>query len=49
MTIYEIGLLMVGWFATVVLFYSMGVDAGYRSLRQAAVDPLSLNLLIAIL
>ena len=35
MNIYEIGLLMVGWFATVVLFYSMGVDAGYREGRRA--------------
>lgn len=35
MNIYEIGLLMVGWLATVVLFYSMGVDAGYREGRRA--------------
>jgi hypothetical protein len=35
MNIYEIGLLMVGWFATIVLFYSMGVDAGYREGRRA--------------
>ena len=35
MNIYEIGLLMVGWLATVVLFYSMGVDTGYREGRRA--------------
>ena len=35
MNIYEIGLLMVGWLATVVFFYSMGVDAGYREGRRA--------------
>jgi len=35
MNIYEIGLLMVGWLSTVVLFYSMGVDAGYKEGRRA--------------
>jgi mannose/fructose/N-acetylgalactosamine-specific phosphotransferase system component IID len=35
MTIYEIVLLMVGWLATVVVFYSMGVDAGYKEGRRA--------------
>jgi len=35
MSIYEIGLLMVGWLSTVVLFYSMGVDAGYKEGRRA--------------
>jgi hypothetical protein len=35
MNIYEIALLMVGWLATVVFFYSMGVDAGYREGRRA--------------
>ena len=35
MNIYEIGLLMVVWLATVVLFYSMGVDAGYKEGRRA--------------
>jgi hypothetical protein len=35
MTIYEIALLMVGWLASVVLFYSLGVDAGYKEGRRA--------------
>ncbi len=35
MTIYEIGLLMVGWTLTIVFFYSMGVDAGYKEGRRA--------------
>lgn len=35
MNIYEIGLLMVGWLATIVFFYSMGVDAGYKEGRRA--------------
>jgi len=35
MTIYEIALLMVGWLATVVVFYSIGVDAGYKEGRRA--------------
>jgi hypothetical protein len=35
MNIYEIGMLMVGWLGTAVLFYSMGVDAGYREGRRA--------------
>jgi hypothetical protein len=35
MTIYEIGFIMLGWLGTAVLFYSMGVDAGYREGRRA--------------
>jgi hypothetical protein len=35
MSIYEIGFLMIGWGTSVVLFYSMGVDAGYREGRRA--------------
>lgn len=35
MTIYEIGFIMLGWLATAVIFYSMGVDAGYREGRRA--------------
>jgi mannose/fructose/N-acetylgalactosamine-specific phosphotransferase system component IID len=35
MTIYEIGFLMVGWSLSIVFFYSMGVDAGYKEGRRA--------------
>ena len=35
MTIYEIGLLMVAWSLSIVFFYSMGVDAGYKEGRRA--------------
>jgi len=35
MTIYEIGFLMIGWFISAVMFYSMGVDAGYKEGRRA--------------
>jgi hypothetical protein len=35
MTIYEIGFIMLGWLGTAVLFYSMGVDAGYKEGRRA--------------
>lgn len=30
MTIYDIGYIMVGWFLSAVLFYSMGVTAGRK-------------------
>ena len=35
MTIYEIGILMALWMISIVFFYSMGVDAGYREGRRA--------------
>ena len=35
MNIYEIGLLMCGWFASVVWFYTMGVNTGYIEGRKA--------------
>jgi hypothetical protein len=35
MTIYEIGFLMVGWFFSCILFYSMGVNSGYVEGRRA--------------
>jgi len=35
MTMYEIGFLMVGWAMTVIFFYSMGVDSGYKEGRRA--------------
>ena len=35
MTIYEIGFIMLGWLGTAVLFYSMGVDTGYKEGRRA--------------
>ena len=35
MSIYEIGLLMVLWSLTVVIFYSLGVDSGYKEGRRA--------------
>ena len=34
MTVYEIGFIMLGWLATAVIFYSMGVDAGYKEGRR---------------
>jgi hypothetical protein len=34
MTIYEIGFIMLGFLATAIIFYSMGVDAGYREGRR---------------
>ena len=34
MTIYEIGILMALWTISIVSFYSMGVDAGYREGRR---------------
>lgn len=35
MTLLEIGFLMLGWFASAIMFYSMGVDAGYKEGRRA--------------
>lgn len=35
MTGLEIGLLMMGWFISVIIFYSMGVDSGYVEGRRA--------------
>jgi hypothetical protein len=35
MNIYEIAMLMVGWLGTAVIFYSLGVDAGYKEGRRA--------------
>lgn len=35
MSIYEIGFLMVLWSLTVVIFYSLGVDSGYKEGRRA--------------
>lgn len=35
MTIYEIGFLMLGWALTIVIFYSMGVDSGYKEGRRS--------------
>lgn len=37
MSIYEIGFFMVGWVMTVVIFYSMGVDSGYKEGRRAVI------------
>jgi hypothetical protein len=35
MTIYEIGFLMIGWTFSIIIFYSMGVDSGYKEGRRA--------------
>ena len=35
MTLLEIGFLMLGWFVSGIMFYSMGVDAGYKEGRRA--------------
>lgn len=35
MNIYEIGIMLTLWALTIVFFYSMGVDAGYREGRRA--------------
>ena len=35
MSIYEIGFLMIGWTMTAVIFYSLGVDSGYKEGRRA--------------
>jgi len=35
MQLYEIGILMVLWFFSVIIFYSMGVNSGYVEGRRA--------------
>jgi hypothetical protein len=35
MTIYEIGFLMIGWLFSAIIFYSLGVDSGYKEGRRA--------------
>jgi hypothetical protein len=35
MTLFEIGLIMLGWFFSIILFYSMGVNFGYVEGRRA--------------
>ena len=35
MNIYEIGMMLTLWAFTIVFFYSMGVDAGYKEGRRA--------------
>jgi hypothetical protein len=35
MSMVEIGLLMVGWTMSIVIFYSLGVDSGYKEGRRA--------------
>ena len=30
MTIYDIGYLMLGWFVTTIIFYTLGVQAGRK-------------------
>jgi hypothetical protein len=35
MELYEIGILMVGWFFSVMIFYSLGVNSGYIEGRRA--------------
>jgi hypothetical protein len=35
MTIYQIAFLMVGWGISAVIFYSLGVDSGYKEGRRA--------------
>jgi hypothetical protein len=35
MNIYEIGMMLTLWALTIVFFYSMGVDAGYKEGRRA--------------
>ena len=35
MTLLEIGFVMVFWTITIVMFYSMGVDSGYKEGRRA--------------
>lgn len=34
-SIYEICFLMIGWTMTAVIFYSLGVDSGYKEGRRA--------------
>lgn len=35
MSMVQIAFLMLGWLATAVVFYSMGVDSGYKEGRRA--------------
>jgi hypothetical protein len=35
MTLLEIGLLLLGWFASIMVFYTMGVNSGYVEGRRA--------------
>jgi mannose/fructose/N-acetylgalactosamine-specific phosphotransferase system component IID len=35
MNIYEIGIMLTLWAFTIVIFYSMGVDTGYKEGRRA--------------
>jgi hypothetical protein len=35
MNIYEIGMMLTLWALTIVFFYSMGVDSGYKEGRRA--------------
>ena len=35
MSLIEIGFVMVAWATTIVMFYSMGVDSGYKEGRRA--------------
>ena len=35
MTLFEIGLLLLGWFASIMIFYTMGVNSGYVEGRRA--------------
>jgi len=35
MNIYEIGMMLTLWALTIVFFYSMGVDTGYKEGRRA--------------
>jgi hypothetical protein len=35
MELYEIGIVMVLWFFSVIIFYSMGVNSGYIEGRRA--------------
>jgi hypothetical protein len=35
MTLFEIGFIMLGWVTTIIIFYSMGVDSGYKEGRRA--------------
>jgi len=35
MTLFEIGLLLLGWFASIMVFYTMGVNSGYVEGRRA--------------
>jgi uncharacterized membrane protein len=35
MTLLEIGFVTLGWATTIIIFYSMGVDSGYKEGRRA--------------